>query len=202
LYFGNKITWGKDNRRYYVELQARFENNFSRLERWYIEAGYSLLPSERWEIVPDFRFSVMEDDTEIRPGIGALAKFYPGERVQIVQQIKYQADFLPKAERVDHAVRAVTFVNYLTENKKWVLFGIAGFFYQNKPKLDFSEISFIRYGAGVAYIFDVKHSINLFYFNGIERSADPTLYVGVIATTLIININKEYKYVPAKFYNF
>ena len=61
----------------------------------------------------------------------------------------------------------------------------------------------IRAGVGAAYIFDKLHTINFGYYYGLFNQKDGTFTnLGIFNFQLIINITKDYKYVPAKYYMF
>jgi hypothetical protein len=201
LFLGNKLTWGKDKLRYSGELQVRLKDNMQSLDNWYIEGIASYMPSQHWEIVPDFRISVHPDQTEFRPAFGILRKDLVtgrgGGRHQFVNQLKGQADIQP--QNVNYGLRYILFYNYLV-SEKILASGIGGVFYSWKE--NFTGLEYIRGGAGVAYIFNKQHSLNVIYFVGAANLVDSWTYQGNAVVQLIINITKEYKYVPAKYLSF
>lgn len=201
FFIGNKVTWGTDTWRYSGELQSRFNNNYQRLERWYLEGVATYMPSENWEIVPDLRLSVRPEFIEYRPGFGVIYKSLFGKEDkpthQIVQQVKYQADINHK--RTNHGVRYIIFYNEVI-NSKLIASGLGGIFYTWKP--DYSGLEYIRAGAGLAYILNEQHTLNLTYFFGAKDIGHKRIYTGSIAVQLNINIRKDYKYVPAKYINY
>ena len=99
FFFANKVSWGEEKWKYSGELQIRLQDYGQSLENWYMEGVASYMPSKNWEIVPDFRISIHPEQVEYRPGFGVVRKdlFHSenGKTHQLVNQIKYQADFLP-----------------------------------------------------------------------------------------------------------
>ena len=93
--------------------------------------------------------------------------------------IAYHRSMVPRLERAEKA---------------------AGVFYRWQN--DFTGIQFVRIGAGLAYIIDIKHVLNFSYFLGITNTGPRWTYQGIPFIQLVININKEYKYLPAKYINF
>lgn len=197
FFVGNKISWGFDNWKFSGELQTRLKSDFQQLDRWFLEGTTSYLVNKNWEIVAPLRFSVTQKYSEWRPGIGVLYKMYPHENLQIVHQLQWQVDIDP--EQSKNGLRYVAFVNYI-KNKKLIPNFAAGIFqrWQN----DFTGIQFIRVGGGLAWILDVKHSINFSYFIGMTNTGENWVYQGIPFIQLVININKDYKYVPASYINF
>ncbi len=157
--------------------------------------------SENWEIVPDLRLSVRPNFLEARPGLGIIRKdlIKNGEKVnqQFVQQLKYQADI--GNGRTNHGLRYIMFYNNVL-NKKLIASAIGGVFYSWKG--NYNGLEFIRAGGGLAYIVSEQHSINFTYFTGIADTGDEWVFAGSFVVQLIINIRKDYKYVPAKYISF
>lgn len=201
FFIGNKVTWGNDKWRYSGELQSRFVQDFQALDRWYFEGVATYMHSTNWEIVPDFRFSVRPDFVEARPGFGIIRKDLIGkegvQNQQFVHQIKYQADI--GNGRTNHGIRYIMFYNYVF-NKKLIASGIGGVFYSWKN--DYNGFEFIRAGAALAYVINEQHSINFTYFAGVADTTPERTYSGSFVVQLIINIRKDYKYVPAKYISF
>ena len=201
FFFGNKVAWGKDKMKYSGELQFRLNENATSLDNWYVEGAASFMPSKHWEMVPDLRISTHPESMEVRPGFGILRKDLwtgsKGNSHQFVNQLKYQADFKPGS--MSSGLRYILFYNYLL-NEKIILTGVGGVFYSWKE--NFTGLEFIRAGGGMAYVFNRQHSLNLLYFTGIADSGDSWIYQGNIILQLIINVTKEYKYVPAKYISF
>lgn len=201
LFFGNKVSWGQEKWKYSGEFQVRLQDYGQALDNWFLEGVASYMPSENWEIVPDFRLSIHPDQVEYRPGFGLLRKdlFRTGENKahQFVNQLKYQADFQPGS--VNHGLRYILFYNYLASEK--ILFtAVGGIFYSWKK--NFTGIEFIRGGPGISYIFNRQHSLNFLYFVGTANQGNSWIYQGNFITQLVINIDRDYKYVPAKYINF
>jgi len=201
LFLGNKVAAVKGNWKYSGELQVRLKENSQTLDRWFLEGVATYMPSRHWEIVPDYRFSIKPANIEHRPGLGILRKdlFGPEEsqRHQLVHQLKWQADIGP--EYVNHGIRYVFFYNYIL-NEQLIPNAAAGVFYRWSE--GFTGLQFIRLGAGLAYVIDIKHSLNFSYFLGITDTGAGWTYQGIPFVQLIININRDYKYVPAKYINF
>ena len=197
IFFGNKVATAYESFRFSGELQTRFNNNMETLDRWYLESSTNYLHNERWEFVVPLRYSIKNDLNEFRMGGGALYKQYPKNNIQIVHQAQYQADMTTDDTR--HGARYVAFFNYV-KNEKVIPNAVAGLFYRWSE--EFNGVQFIRAGAGVSYVMDVKHLINFSYFLGMTNDGDQWGYSGVIFVQLAININKNYKYLPAKYYNF
>ncbi len=198
-YLGNKLSWGKNKWKFSGELQVRVENNFQQLDNWYLEFVSNYLISERFEIVPDFRFSIKPDKTEYRPGLGVLYKHIT-DRFQFVNQIKWQID-LPSHGDVGNAMREVIFMNKPI-NDKIITTLVAGVIYRWWPS--WNGFQYIRVGPGVAYVFDEKHVLNFSYFVGVENNTKDWMWAGIPMIQLVININKKdkYKYTPAYYFDF
>jgi len=201
FFFGNKVSWGSDKWKYSGELQIRLEDNGQSLDNWLLEGVASYMPSENWEIVPDFRFSIHPNQVEYRPGFGILRKdlFRTGEGKghQLVNQVKYQADFQPG--NINSGLRYVLFYNYVA-SEKIILSGLGGIFYSWKE--NFTGLEYIRGGPAVAYIFNKQHALNFIYFVGAANLGDSWTYQGNLLVQLVINVTREYKHVPAKYISF
>lgn len=197
FYIGNKVGWGKDQWRFTGELQIRLADNMQTLDRWFLETSASYLINKKWELVTPLRFTVKPEHTEWRPGFGALYKMYPREDIQIVHQVQWQVDIDP--EEAAHGARYVAFLNYVKSEKLIPNFA-AGLFYRWSD--EFTGLQFLRYGFGLAWVIDVKHVLNFSYFIGSTNNGDNWTHQGIPFLQLVININKEFKYVPAKYYNF
>lgn len=201
FFFGNKVSWGQEKWKYSGELQIRLDDFGRSLDNWYLEGVASYMPTKHWEIVPDFRISVHPEGVEYRPGFGGLRKDLfrseNGKAHQIVNQLKYQVDFQP--ENINSGLRYVLFYNYVA-SEKLILSGMGGVFYSWKDH--FTGIEYIRGGAGAAYVFNMQHAFNLIYFVGAANVGNSWAYQGNLLLQLVININKDYKYVPAKYISF
>lgn len=201
LFLGNKVAAVKGNWKFSGELQVRLKNDFRELDRWFLEGVATYMPSRHWEIVPDYRLSIKPANIEHRPGLGILRKDLYGpeenKKHQLVHQLKWQADI--STGYVNHGIRYVFFYNYVL-SEKLIPNAAAGIFYRWSE--GFTGLQFIRLGAGLAYILDVKHSLNFSYFLGITDTGTNWTFQGIPFVQLIININRDYKYLPAKYINF
>lgn len=197
LYIGNKIAAGKNDWRFSGELQVRLKDNTQSLDNYFLEGVATYLISEKWELAPDFRISIKPNDFEYRPGFSFVNKVL-GSKFQLVNQIKWQLDIDTKGN-TDHAMRYVVFLNYKASDKYIPNF-VAGGFY--KWSDSFSGLQYIRFGPGIAYVMDVKHVLNFNYLLSSSNTGDGWIWAGIPFLQLIININKGYKYLPAKYFNF
>jgi len=91
------------------------------------------------------------------------------------------------------------FYNYLA-SEKIILSGMGGVFYSWKE--NFTGLEYIRGGGGVSYVFNMQHSLNFLYLLGVANPGNSWTTSGNLILQLVININREYKYVPAKYINF
>lgn len=197
MYLGNKFTFGKSDWRFSGELQVRLENNTQSLDNYFVEGVASYLVSDNWELIPDFRTSIKPNEVEFRPGFGVIYKSLVNN-FQFVNQIKWQTDF-STVQNIEHGLRYAIFFNYLIHDKYIPNFA-AGAFYRWKD--DFNGFQFFRFGPGIAYVSDVKHVLNINYLFSVENDGNKWHWAGIPVIQLVININKEYKYVPAKYFNF
>ena len=197
IYLGNKVAAGKNKWRYSGEIQVRLKDDTQNLDNYFVEGVASYLISEKWEIVPDFRMSIKPGEFEYRPGLGVVYKFVKGN-FQYVNQFKWQTDFSSN-EKVEHGLRYAIFLNYLIHDKYIPNF-VAGVFYRWKD--DFTGMQYIRFGPGLAFVFDVKHILNFNYMISVKNYGQEWGWAGIPVVQLIININKEYKYMPAKYFSF
>lgn len=199
MYFSNKLAWGSESWRQSAEFQTRYRDNFSALEQWHLEYAATYLASENWEITPDFRFTRKPDRAEYRPGIGVIYKQII-KKSQLVHQVKYQYDAKGNGRNDSQGLRYGIFYNKLF-NKKWIGTLVAGGLFEWGP--DFTGFLGLRAGPAVAYVFNEVHSINVGYFYGlINDKQGGWTHLGIPSFQLIINIRKEYKYIPAKYINF
>jgi len=195
-YISNKIAWGSDSWRYSGELQVRLKDDFQSLDRWFIEGTASYLYSKKLEIVPDFRISIKPNEVEYRPGLGILYKLYR-DKIQYVNQFKWQIDLDDHSS--NHAVRYAIFINKQLNNKMIINY-VAGAVYRWRE--GFNGIQFIRTGPGITRIFNDQHTINFNYYLSIDNDGENWHWAGIPSIQLIINIDKDYKYLPAKFFSF
>jgi len=198
IYLGNKIAFGKNKWHFSGELQTRLRNNFRSLDNWYVEFVADYLVAKNIEIVPDFRYTIKPNKTEIRPGFGILYKINRN-KYQFVNQLKWQTDF-GSDDNVGHAFREVIFSNYKI-NDQLVATLVAGFIYRWWPG-EWDGFQYIRTGPGISYIFDEKHILNFSYFVGVENKRDYWLWAGIPMVQLVINVAKKEEYTSAPAYYF
>jgi hypothetical protein len=197
IYIANKVGWGSDHWKYSGELQVRLKENYTELDNWFLEAVASYLPSENWEFVPDLRLATNSDKTDIRPGLGVLYK-QRFKQSALIHQIKWQIDINEAA--ADNGLRYVLFYNYLF-NEKIAATVLGGGFYRWTE--NFSGIRFMRFGGGPTWIVNSVHSLNVNYFLGLSQADNLAWsYQGIIMVQLIINVNQDFKYRPAKYISF
>ena len=181
LYIGNKVAVNKNNWRYSGEIQVRLKNNTQSLDNYFIEGVSSYLLSKKWEIISDFRISVKPTEFEFRPGFGVVNKLILGN-LQIVNQVKWQLDFDTKGN-VDNGFRYAVFFNYLI-HEKYIPNFAAGFFYRWQD--DFQGWRFIRFGPGMAYLINTKHTINFNYLMSMSNDGQNWSWAGIPVVQLII----------------
>ncbi|OIQ39139.1 MAG: hypothetical protein BM563_04830 [Bacteroidetes bacterium MedPE-SWsnd-G1] len=200
MYAGNRFTYGSsDKLRHSAEFQTRYKDNLSALEQWHIEYAATYLYKENWEIVPDFRFTRKPTRYEYRPGIGVIYKDVNEEKqTQLVHQFKYQYDFKGGIPNT-HGIRYALFYNKVI-NDELVITALAGGLFEFGD--DFNGFLGMRTGISAAYVINKAHSVNVGYFYGLinEKTNDFT-NVGVFSLQLIINISRDYKYLPAKYFS-
>ena len=198
LFIGNKASWAlKQKWRVSGELQTRLKNDFKSLDRWFLEGQVNFLATRNWEFTLPLRYSIRSDENEFRPGLGFLYKMYGGEKFQVAHQVMWQVDIDPREGK--HGLRYVAFLNYLA-NEKLIPNLAAGLFYRWQD--DFTGLQFIRVGGGLTYVIDVKHTLNFSYFVGITDTGEEWVYQGIPFLQLVININRDFRYLPAKYINF
>ena len=203
---GNKIVFGGvDNIKHSHEIQFRVKDNMQSLDQWYYEGVFTYSPNENWEIVPDFRAAVKPTKYDFRPAFGIIRKDYIGKGenkydIQFVQQLKYQLDIDTQGNTRSGLRYVLTYNSVINEH--FVVSGLVGPFYRWSET--FSGIEFVRGGPVFTYIFDTVHTVsfaplfgagNLGGENGWAWSFTPMIQ-------LIIRVNKNYKYLPAKYINF
>lgn len=202
---GNKIVFGGVNKfKHSHEVQFRVNEGMQSLEQWYYEGVFTYSPNAHWEIVPDFRAAVKPNKFDFRPAIGVVRKDYlgKGERkynIQLVQQAKYQMD-IDNSGNVRHGIRyVVTYNNVVSEHL--ILSGLIGPFYRWKE--GFSGLEFVRGGPVATYIFDEVHTVSFAPLFGAANLGEAGwVYSFTPMIQLIIRVNKDYKYLPAKYINF
>ncbi len=197
LFVGNKVSWGKNRWKTTGELQIRLKDNLESLDKWFVESIGSYLATKHWEFILPLRYSITSGPNEFRPGIGFLYKSYPNSKIQLSQQVLYQAD-ISKIE-TQHGLRYVLFYNHKI-NDRLVPNAVAGAFYRWSN--DYNGLQFIRAGGGLTYIIDKKHTLNFSYFLGITDSGEEWSFQGIPLIQLVINLGKDFQHIPAKFINF
>ncbi len=201
MYFGNKVGWGGGKWRQTAEFQTRYKDDVGELEQWHLEYVASYLPSKNFEIVPDFRITRKPGRVDYRPGFGVIYKSL-WARSQLVHQVKWQYDIKTGGLNDSQGLRYAIFYNYVF-SEKWVGSMVAGTLYEYGD--DFTGVLGFRGGPNVSYIINKQHSLSVGYFYGLlNTKVEPTTWtnVGIFSVQLIINIRKDYEYLPAKYINF
>lgn len=200
IYFGNKVTWGSSNWKNSGELQVRLRDYSKQLLQWQLEYVGTYLISKHVELVPDFRFTVKTTQYEFRPGFGVVLKHGKGYN-QFVHQIKHQVDFRTNGGETTQTLRYFpTYSRILNEH--WLLGVTGGIYYKfTEEKNDFE---LVVAGVNGGYIINKQHAINV--TTAFLRQKDFTsgnyLQGFALICRLIININKDYEYLPARYINF
>ncbi len=199
IYFGNKVTWGKKQWMNSGELQVRLQDDHQKLLQWQLEYVGSYFLSKHIEIVPDFRYTIKPDRKEFRPGLGVVLK-HMTKKGQFAHQIKGQIDFKSEGE-ITQVIRYFPSYNHIF-SEKWIGSVLAGAYY--KFTKDRNDIELVMAGVNAAYVMNKQHTLNLSYVYGrqLQFATDEYLNFGILMARLIININKEYDYLPAKYINF
>jgi len=197
-YIGNKVAASSGNWRYSGELQVRLEDDMSQLDNWYLEGVATYMLSKKVEIVPDFRISIKPDEVEYRPGMGLIYKFIKSD-FQFVNQLKWQLDMDNKGNH-DNGLRYAIFINHKMSEKLITNFAFGAFYRWREA--GWNGFQFVRFGPGIAYVINKQHTINFNYFISAENNTVDWDWAGIYAIQLIININKGYKYIPAKYISF
>ena len=196
-YFGNKVATANGNWRFSGELQVRLKENMQSLDNWFMESAATYLLSEKIEITPDFRISIKPDEVEYRPGFGVVYKITK-KNFQYVNQLKWQLDIDTK-NNVDNGLRYAIFVNRKLTNKLLSNFAFGAFY---RFRNNFKGFEFVRFGPGLAYVINMQHTINFNYLISTKNNTKSWEWAGIAVVQLVININKDYKYVPAKYISF
>lgn len=196
LFVGTRVAYAKDRWRFSGEFQSRFKEDVRELDNWFVEAVATFLPSEHWEVVPDFRLSIKPSRIEYRPGLGLLFKLTPRDW-QLVHQVKYQADIASTGD-VGHGFRQAVFVNHILGRFVPNIGG--GWFYRWSE--EFTGMEFVRFGAGLTVVFDPLHTLTLSYYFGAANTGERWTWSGIPLVQLTLNVRTDWKYVPAKLVNF
>ena len=197
IYIGNKVAGISGDWRFSGELQVRLEENMGALDNWFVEGVATYMLSKKIEIVPDFRISIKPDEVEYRPGLGIIYKLTTSD-FQFVNQIKWQID-LDNRGNAENGIRYAIFSNRKISEKIISNFAL-GLFYRWKD--DWNGFQFVRFGPGVTYLISKQHTINFNYLLSVENDSQMWHWAGIPVIQLVININKDYKYVPAKYISF
>ena len=197
LFVGNKVSWGKNRWKVTGELQFRVKENLETLDRWFVEGLGSYLHTKNWEFTLPIRYSIRPTLNEFRPGFGAIYKMYPSEKIQLSNQLLYQADI--NSAETQHGLRYVLFYNQVI-NEKFIPNAAAGVFYRWSE--NFTGLQFIRAGGGLTFVIDKKHTLNFTYFLGMTYDGDIWRYQGIPLIQLVINLGTDFQHLPAKFINF
>lgn len=202
LIMGNKVVFGgTDQFKHSHEVQWRADNNLTSLNTLLYEAVFTYSPNSQWEIVPDFRYSLKPTKREIRLGFGVVRKDYIGEGItQIAQQLKWQGDFKTEGDYT-MALRYVPSISHII-NDEYIVGGLLAAVYQWGPSFS-ASIAFIRAGPTFAMIFDNVHTLSIVPAFGAENFGEyGWAYSFTPIVQLIIRVNKDYKYLPARYINF
>ena len=200
LFVGNKLAWSKGSWHYSGELQFRLKNDTRDFNMYYLEGIASYMANEKWEIVPDMRFSVMQDRLEYRPGFGLIYKnLWLNNRLnQVVHQLKWQSD-IESTGIVKNALRYVAFYNVVMNDKLTLQLAGGGLYRWSEAHTGFQ---FFRALVGGSYSFNKKSRLNFSYFVGYENRITYWSFIGGPVLQFIVNLDKDSKYVPAKYFNF
>ena len=198
MYMGNKINGIVKNWRLSGDIQVRLSNDLQALDQWYVEFIASYMVSPNWEIIPDFRFTTRPDRLENRLGFSVIRKDHilssPKIKHQFINQVKYQLDF--NSSRFETGVRYLFGYNMLV-NKKLIPSFAVGAFYRWSDTFD--GVQFIRGGPGLGFVIDEIHTFNVAYYFGVKDLGSQKVYQGIISLQLVFNINRNYKYIPARY---
>ena len=197
IYIGNKVTAAAGSFRFSGDLQVRLKDNMQSLDNWFVEGVATYLLSESIEITPDFRISIKPEEVEYRPGFGVVYKFLKKD-FQFVNQLKWQLD-IDNNNNQDHGLRYAIFTNRRL-NEKLISSFVFGAFYRWAD--GYNGFEFFRFGPGLAYIINAQHTINFNYLLSAKNNRQYWEWAGIPIIQLVININKDYKYVPAKYISF
>jgi hypothetical protein len=197
IYIGNKVAGTAGNWRFSGEFQVRLKDNMSALDNWFVEGIATYLVSEQFEIVPDLRYSIKPDEHELRTGLGIIYKFNKSN-FQFVNQLKWQLDF-DFNNNQDHGLRYAIFINRKLSYKLISSFAFGAFY---RWRDNFNGFQFIRFGPGLSYVMNRQHTINFSYFLSSENNTEFWEWAGIPTIQLVININKDYKYLPAKYFSY
>jgi len=200
LFVGNKVAWSKGSWRYSGELHIRLYHDTRDFNMYYLEGVATYMASEKLEIVPDMRFSVMSDRVEYRPGLGLIYKnLWWGNRLnQLVHQLKWQTD-IEGDGTVKNAMRYVLFYNIVL-NDKLIVQTAAGGLYRWSETL--TGFQFFRGLIGGSYNFNKKNRLNFSYFVGYENRGDHWSFIGGPLLQFVVSLDNDSKYIPAKYFNF
>ena len=202
LIMGNKVVFGGQNEfKHSHEIQWRADNDLTSLNTLLYEAVFTYSPNVHWEVTPDIRYSLKPTKREIRVGLGVVRKDYVGKGItQIAQQVKWQGDFKSEGDYT-MAMRYVPSISHIIQDK-YIVGGLVAAVYQWGPSFT-PSIAFIRAGPTFGIIFDNVHTLNFVPAFGAENFREyGWAYSFTPIVQLIIRVNKNYKYLPARYINF
>jgi hypothetical protein len=194
---GTRVNYAHGKWAYSGILQVRLDEGYQALNVWYVEGVVRNLRLKHVEFAPDLRFSVYPDRFEVRPGFGVILKA-TGKKRQIALQHKYQVD-IPSDGVTGQGVRQILFLNAVVK-EKFIPGLVGGWFYRWRG--EFNDFEFWRAGGGVTYLFDPIHALNVSYFWGWENNGIEWTRSGFLLVQLSLNIRTDWKYVPAKIFDF
>lgn len=192
LFASTKVSYAVDQWRFYGDAQFRLDGNWRELNQYLAETASIYSPNKNWELQGDLRVTVKPERLEYRPGAGITFKALVSSW-QFAVQHKYQLDLLSTGA-ANHGVRQIFFVNKRVGDR-FLVSGIGGWFYRWRE--GFNDIEFVRMGAGVTYLFDALHGLNVSYFVGRQNLGDQWVTDGFTFVGLSLNVRADWKYVPA-----
>ena len=197
IYIGNKVATAVGKWRFSGELQVRLKDDMQSLDNWFLEGVTTFLLSENIELVPDFRISVKPDEMEYRPGFGIVYKFLKKD-FQFVNQLKWQID-IDNHGNSNNGLRYAIFINRKIADKLISNFAFGAFY---RWRDNFNGFEYFRFGPGLGYVINEQHTINFNYLISAKNNQVYWEWSGIPVIQLLININKDYRYVPAKYISF
>ncbi len=201
IFSGIRLSKAYNYWRFTGEYQIRLEDNLRALNYHFLEFTAPYMPTQNWEIVPDFRMSMYPDRFEFRPGIGILYKYSWGKKIfikQFINQVKWQID-IESTGAVKHGLRYALFYNQVL-NKRFLFSSGIGVLYRWSEY--YNGVQFIRMIAGLVYIFDSTHSLTMTPYLGLEDPFGTILYTPGFILVANIRLKGDSKYLPARFVTF
>ncbi len=204
-FYGTKVVFGgSGNWRHSHEIQYRTFNDAQSLDRYFYEVVAPYTPNKYVEIVPDLRVSITGNaGVEVRPGLGVVFKHYIGKPTlqkgqQFVHQVKVQTDHNSENKFKSAARYFLTYNNIL--NEKWIVSATTG----SLVTFDDGTASpSLRLAGILTYRIDEQHTLSMMYGGFVNNmELEQKSYFHGILLQFIIRLNKDYKYLPAKYINF